>query len=161
MPLVDAVVLEAADHLEPRAVADVGEARVAVAAEVALVDQALFGAIEDRPPGLELVDAIGGLLSVQLGHAPLAEELAAAHRVAEVDLPAVALVGVGERGCRTTLGHDRVSLAEQRLADHAGVEALLGALDGRAQAGPAGSDDDDVVLDGLDLGDVHLRCPRC
>ena len=37
-PLVDAVILQRADHLEAGAVADVGEARIAVAAEVALQD---------------------------------------------------------------------------------------------------------------------------
>src|SRR5215470_3344156 len=42
--LVDRVVLERADHLQAGAVAHVGQARVAVPAEVALRDQALLGA---------------------------------------------------------------------------------------------------------------------
>ena len=47
------------------------------------------------------------------------------------------------------LGHDRVGLAEQRLADERGLDALGRGLDGGAQAGAAGADDDDVVLVGL------------
>ena len=47
---VDAVILQRADHLEPRAVADVREPRIAVAAEVALEDAAVRRAIEQRAP---------------------------------------------------------------------------------------------------------------
>ncbi len=59
--LVDAVVLQRADQLEPGAVADVREARIAVAAEVALADQPVLRAIEDRAPLLELAHALGRL----------------------------------------------------------------------------------------------------
>ena len=62
--LVDAVVLQGADHLQPGAVADVGQARVLVAAEVALEDAAVFRAVEDGPPGFQLADAVGRLLGV-------------------------------------------------------------------------------------------------
>ena len=117
--LMDAVVLQRADHLQAGAIADVGQARVAVAAEVALQDAAVLGAIEDGAPGLELAHAIGRLLGVQLGHPPVVEVLAAAHGVREVDLPAVAIVDVGHRRRHAPLGHDRVGLAEQRLADQA------------------------------------------
>ena len=55
--LVDAVILERADHLEAGAVADVREARVAMAAEVALQDAAVLRAVEERAPRLELADA--------------------------------------------------------------------------------------------------------
>ena len=61
MPLVDAVVLQRADHLEAGAVADVREARIAVAAEVALQDAAVRRAIEHRAPRLELAHAVGRL----------------------------------------------------------------------------------------------------
>ena len=92
--LVDAVVLQRADHLQAGAVADVRQPRIAVAAEVALQDAAVLRAVEDRAPGLQLAHAVGRLLGVQLGHAPVVEVLAAAHRVGEVDLPAVAIVDV-------------------------------------------------------------------
>ena len=149
--LVDAVVLQRADHLEAGAVADVGEARVAVAAEVALQDAAVLRAVEDRAPGLELAHAVGRLLGVQLGHAPVVEVLAAAHRVGEVDLPVVAVVDVGQRRGHAALGHDGVRLAEQRLADEADRRARRRRLDGGAQPGAAGADDEDVVLVGLDV----------
>ena len=48
--LMDAVVLQRADHLEAGAVADVREARIAVAAEVALQDAAVLRAVEDARP---------------------------------------------------------------------------------------------------------------
>jgi hypothetical protein len=151
-PLVDAVVLQGPDHLEARSIADVGEPRVAVAAEVALEDAPVLGAIEDRAPGLELAHPFGRLLGVQLRHPPVVEVLAAAHGVGEVDLPAVAVVDVRHRRGHPALGHDRVRLAEQRLADEPDGEAGGGGLDRRPQAGAAGADDDDVVLVGLDVG---------
>src|SRR5262249_21366382 len=56
-PLVHSVILEGADHFQPRAISDMGEARIFVSAEIALQDPAVFGAIEDRAPGFELADA--------------------------------------------------------------------------------------------------------
>ena len=47
---VDAVVLERADHLEAGAIADVCQARIAVAAEVALEDPAVLRPVEDARP---------------------------------------------------------------------------------------------------------------
>ena len=155
--LVDAVVLQRADHLEAGAIADVREARIAVAAEVALQDPAVLGAIEDRAPGLELAHAVGRFLGVQLGHAPVVEVLAAAHRVGEVDLPVVAVVDVGQRRGHAAFGHDRVRLAEQRLADEADRDAGRRRFDGRAQPGAAGADDEDVVFVRLIFG--HLEDP--
>ncbi len=101
----------------PGAVTDVREARVLVAAEVALADPAVRRAVEEGAVGLELPDPVGRLLGVQLGHPPRVEELAAAHRVAEVHLPAVLAVDVAHARRDAALGHDGVRLAEQRLAD--------------------------------------------
>src|SRR4029079_3793747 len=109
--LVHRVLLEGADHLEARAVTNVRETRVAVAAEVALEDEAVLRAIEQRAPFLELEDAIWRLLRVDLRHAPVVQELAAAHRVAEVDLPVVFLPHVPHGRRDRTLRHDRVGLA--------------------------------------------------
>ncbi len=152
--LVHAVILERADHLEARAIADVREARVAMAAEVALQDAAVLRAIEDRAPGFELADAVGGFLRVKLGHLPVVEVLPAAHRVGEVHAPVVAVVGVGERRRHAALGHDGVRLAQQRLRDDADLGALRGRFDGRAQTRAAGANDEDVVInDGM----IHQR----
>ena len=49
---VDGVILQRADQLEAGAIADVRQARIAVAAEVALVDAAVGRAIEHRAPAL-------------------------------------------------------------------------------------------------------------
>ena len=85
----DDLLLQGADQLQAGAVADVRQARVLVAAEVALADLAVLGAVEQRTVGLQLPDPLRRLLGVQLGHPEVVEELAAAHGVAEVDLPVV------------------------------------------------------------------------
>ena len=59
---------------------------------------------------------------------------------------------VGERRRDAALGHDRVGLAEQRLADEPDVRAGGLGLDRGAQAGAAGADDEDVVR-----ADLRLR----
>ena len=57
--VVHGVLLERADHLEPRPVADVGEARVAVTAEVALRDEPVLGPVEERAPLFQLEHPLG------------------------------------------------------------------------------------------------------
>src|SRR5207253_4182802 len=52
--LVDAVILKSADHLQAGAVADVRQARILVAAEVALEDAPVLGAVEERAPRFQL-----------------------------------------------------------------------------------------------------------
>ena len=54
-------------------------------------------------------------------------------------------VDVGEGRGDAALGHDGVGLAEQRLADEPDRRAARRRLDRRAQPGPAGADDEDVV----------------
>jgi hypothetical protein len=113
VPLVDRVVLERADHLETRPVAHVRESRIAMTAEIPLKDAPIGSAVEQRAPGLELPHAVRRLLGVQLGHAPVVDVLPAAHRVREVDAPAVPIIDVRQRRRDTALGHHRVRLAEQ------------------------------------------------
>ena len=158
---VNGLVLQRADHLQAGAVPDVREPRVPVSAEVALVDQTVLRAVEDGAPVLQLVDPFRGVPRMELGHAPVVQELAATHRVAEVDLPAVARVDVAERCRGPAFGHDGVRLAEERLGDDAGVEAAVTALDGGAQAGAAGTHDEDVMLDRLQVDAGHLANSRC
>src|SRR6266508_3868860 len=138
-------------------VADVRQPGVAVPAEVALEDAAVGGAVEQRAPLLELQHPVGCLLRVELGHAPVVEHLAAAHGVAEVDAPVVLRVDVAQRRGHAALRHDRVGLAEQGLADDRRPGAAGRRLDRGPQAGPAGADDDDVVL--VDLLFGHLKQP--
>ncbi len=144
--LVDAVVLQRADHLQAGAVADVGQPRVLVAAEVALEDAAVCGAVEEGAPRFQLAHAGGRLLGVQLGHAPVVDVLAAAHGVGEVDLPVVAVVHVGQRRGDAALGHDGVRLAQERLAHQPHRHPARRRLDGGPQPRPAGADDQHVVL---------------
>ena len=99
------------------------EARILVAAEVALQDASVRGAIEQRAPGLELAHAIRRFAGVELGHPPVVDVLAAAHGVGEVHAPAVAVVDVRERRRDAAFRHDRVRLAEERLADDADANA--------------------------------------
>ncbi len=153
----DHLVLERADHLEPGPVADVGEPRVGVAAERPLEDPPVAGPVEDRAPALQLVDAGRGLLRVQLGHARVVEQLAADHRVAEVDLPGVVGGHVAERRRDAALGHHGVGLAEQRLADQPDRGPGGSRLDRGPQPGPARADDEDVVGVRLRVGDRHGR----
>ena len=141
----DRLVLERADHLEAGPVTDMGEPRMGVAAERSLQDPAVARAVEHGPPALQLVDPGRGLLGVQLGHARLVEQLAADHRVAEVDLPRVGLGDVPQRGGDAALGHDRVRLAEQRLADEADARTGRASFDGGSQTGTARADHEDVV----------------
>ena len=149
--LVHAVVLQRADHLEPGAVADVRQPRVAVTAEVALQDAAVLGAVEQRAPRLELADALGRLLRVDLRHPEVVQVLAAAHRVREMDPPVVAIVGGRERGRDPALGHHGVGLAQQRLADERDARAGRGGLDRGPEPGAASSDDQDVARDGAEV----------
>ena len=128
--------LQGADHLQAGAVADVGQAGVAVAAEVALADQPVGGAVEQGAPLLQLPHPLGRLLGVQLGHPPVVEQLAAPHGVAEMDLPVVLGVQVAHGRGDAAFGHDGVGLAEQALADHRGLGAGVVGGDGRPQARP-------------------------
>ena len=111
------VVLQGTDHLEAGPVADVGQARVFVAAEVTLKDFAFFRPIEYGSPSLELADAGGRLLGMDLRHARVIHVLAAAHGVGKMNLPVVALIHIRERRRDSPFGHDRMSFAEQTLRD--------------------------------------------
>jgi hypothetical protein len=144
--LVHSVILERADHLQAGAVADVGEAGIAVASEITLQDAPVLGPIEQRAPGLQLANALGSLLRVQLRHPPVVEVLSAAHGVGEVDLPRVAIVHVAQRRGDSPLGHDGVGFPEQRLAHQPHARLRAGRLDGRAQSRAPRADHQDVVL---------------
>ena len=78
-----------------------------MAAEVALADLAVGRAVEQGAPLLQLVDPFRRFFGVQLGHAPVVEELAAPHGVPEMDLPIVLGPEVAQRGRDAALGHNR------------------------------------------------------
>ena len=154
-PEMDAVILQSADHFEARAVAGVREARIAVAAEVALQDFAVFGAIENRAPGFEFVHAVGRLLGMQLGHARIIQILPAAHGVGEMHAPVIAVVDVPHGGGHAAFGHHGVGFAQQRFADQPDFDARARCFDGRAQTRAACADHEHVVIERLVFG--HLE----
>jgi hypothetical protein len=135
----------------------VREPGVAVAAEVALADQPVGSAVEQRAPVLELAHPVGRFLGVQLGHAPVVEHLPAAHGVAEVHPPVVLGPRVRHRRRDAALGHDGVRLAQQGLADDRRARAVLRGLDGGPQAGTSRPDHDDVVVVPFELHQKNLR----
>ena len=141
----DDLLLQRADHLQTGAVTHMCQTRVLVATEVALTDAPVLRAVEQGSPGFQLPHAVGGFLGVELGHPVVVEELATAHRVAEMHLPVVLRVDV-RHGCGdAALGHDRVRLAEEGLAHHGYGLACLAGTDRRTEAGATGADHNDVV----------------
>jgi hypothetical protein len=115
--LVDAVVLQRADHLEAGAVADVGEARVAVAAEVALQDAAVGRAVEEAPHASSSRTRSGASWACSSAISGWLTYWPPRMVSAKCTRQAVAVVDVGERGGDAALRHHRVRLAEQRLRD--------------------------------------------
>ena len=92
--LVDAMVLQSSYQFKTGSVTDVCEPRVTMSAEVSLQYLAVCCPVKDRSPRFEFPNPIGGFFRVQLGHSPVVDVLAAAHRVGEMHLPVVAVVDV-------------------------------------------------------------------
>ena len=88
------LILQRANHLEAGAIADVRQPRIAMPAEIPLQNPAIRRAVEHRAPFLELAHPSGRFLGVDLGHPPVVQELAAAHRVGEMHLPVVAILDI-------------------------------------------------------------------
>jgi hypothetical protein len=114
-------------------------------AERPLGDLAVGGAVEDGAPALEFVDPFGRFAGMQLGHPPVVDQLAAAHRVLEVDLPIVLRVQVAKRRRDPALGHDGVRLAQQRLTNDGSVGPHGRDFDGGAKAGTSGPNHHDIM----------------
>ena len=144
-PHVNAVILKRPDHLEAGPIADVRETRISMAAEVALQDASVRRPIEQRAPRFELAHAIGRLLRVELRHPPVVDVLSAAHRVGEMDLPAVAIIDVGQRRRDASLGHHGVRFAKQRLAHEADRDSRRRRFDRGAKSRAACSDHQHVM----------------
>ena len=111
--LMNAMVLQRADQLQSRAIADMREARILVPAEVALKDASIRRAVKHRAPRLEFAHTIRRLFGMNLRHAPVVHVLPAAHRVGEMHAPVVAIIHVRQRRRDAALGHAGVGLAEQ------------------------------------------------
>ncbi len=161
--LLDAVLVERLqDHVAGAVggvagAADRGLAVVAgVAAEAALVDAPLGGAVERQAHLLQVDHGVDGLAAHHLGGVLVDEVVAALDGVEGVPLPVV-LLDVGERGAHAALRRAGVGAGRVELGQHGGARALAG-LEGRAHAGAAGADDHDVV--DVRLHGVRAR-PSC
>src|ERR1700744_5290698 len=152
---MDAVVLESTDHLKTCPVTYVSQSGIAMAAEVALQNAAIFGAVEECAPGFEFPHTIGGFFGVQLGHAPVVEVLATAHGVREMDAPVVTVIDVAEGGGDSAFGHDGVGFAEKRFADDPNFCAGGSGFDRGTQTGAACPDYQNIVGEALEFG--HLE----
>jgi hypothetical protein len=84
-----------------------------VAAEGSLQNLSTVSAIEERTPLLQLAHSLRGFLSVELGHAPVVQELSPAHRIAKVRTPVVRRIYVRHRGRDAPLSHHRMRFAKQ------------------------------------------------
>src|SRR5437667_9568285 len=147
--LLDAAILQRANHFEASAVAHVTKPLERVPAKGTLQDVSAFGAVEESAPLFEFANAIGGLLSMKLGHAPVVQKFSAAHRVAKMSLPTVGGIHVGHGRGNPAFGHYGVSFSEKRFADHADGSALRERFDRGPQPGAASANNQNVVFAGL------------
>ena len=108
---MDTVILQCPDHFQSGAIADVREPRIFVAAEIPLQNPAIVGAIEYRAPRFEFTHTIRRFFGMQLGHPPVVDVLAAAHRIGEMHLPVVTIIDIGQRRRDAAFGHHGVRLA--------------------------------------------------
>ncbi len=115
-----------------------------VTTEAALVDLALGRAVERQAHVLEVDDGVDGLFGEDLRGILVDEVVAALDGVEGVPLPGV-LFDVGQCRGHAALRRTGVRAGGVELGDDRGLRAGAG-LDGRAHAGAAGSDDDDVEL---------------
>src|SRR6266568_384160 len=120
-------------------------------AEVSLQNLSVSRAIEKRAPCLEFADAFRRFFSVQFGYAPVVEILTAAHRISEMDPPAIAIVDIGQCCRDASFGHHGMRFAEQRFADHSHLRAGGSGFDGSAQACSACSDHQHIVGEPLEF----------
>ena len=129
-----------------------------VAAEAALVDLALGGAVERQAHVLEVEDGVDRLLRQDLGGVLVDEVVAALDGVEGVPLPVVVL-DVGERGGHAALGRAGVRAGRVELRDDGGAGVRPG-LDRGAHPRAPGADDDDVVLVVVDAVDDGVLVGR-
>ncbi len=141
-----AAVLQGADHFQPGAVPYVTQPAEGVTAKGALQDLPVLSTIKERSPLLQFPHTFGSFLGMDLRHAPVVEQLAAAHGVTKVSTPVVCGVHVSHRRGDATFRHNRMRFAEERFAYHAHFRALLQGAERCSQARAAGTDDQHIVL---------------
>src|SRR5438445_9958671 len=103
-----AAVLERANHFQTRAIAYVTKPFVSVAAKRSLQNISVGSPIEKRAPLFQFPHPLGRFLRMYLGHAPVVQELAAAHRVAKMRAPIVRSIDIGHRRRDAAFSHEGV-----------------------------------------------------
>src|SRR5260221_11287110 len=68
--LMDAVILQSANHLQASAITDVGQTRIFVPAEIPLENAAILRSVEHCSPRFEVANPVWGFPGVQFSHAP-------------------------------------------------------------------------------------------
>src|SRR5262249_293359 len=144
--LMNTVILQCADHLQPRSIADVSEPRITMSTEISLENASVFCAIEHCAPRFELAHTIRGFLRVYFSHAPLIDVLTAAHGMREMQLPIVAFIDMGQGRCNSALRHYRVRFAQKRFADQSNPNACSRSFNRSPQSCAAGADHENVIF---------------
>ena len=144
--LVHRMLLQRADHFETRAIADVGQPRVSMAAKIALQNQPFLCPIKKRAPLLEFKHAVRGFLRVDLRHSPVVQKLSPAHGVAKMNFPVVFRIDVSHRSSDAAFRHDGMGFAQKRLADQSGAGTLRRSFNRRPQPGAARANHNNVVF---------------
>ena len=121
----------------------------AVTTESTLQNLPILRAIKKRAPLLQLPHTLGSFLGMNLSHAPVVKQLAAAHGVAEMSAPVVGRIHVGHRRRDSTFRHDGVRFAQQRFRNHAHFRTFCQSSQSRTQASTAGADDQHIVVVGF------------
>src|SRR5690606_31724191 len=126
--------------LEPRVVARVGGAAVAVRTEEALADAAVGLTRERHAPALEVVDAAGGVAGDDLDDRRVGEEVRLTQGVCGVLLPAVVRVHRAEGRVDAARGEGRVRVVLATLAHGEHLDAALGEFDRGSESRAARAD---------------------
>jgi hypothetical protein len=143
--------------LPPRVVAREAGPPVPVRAEEALGETPVRLASEARAPTDEIVDRGGRLPAEELDAGRVAQPVPLPECVRGMLLPAVLRIHRPERGADTARGEHRVRIVTAALSHAEHLDAALGKLDRRSQAGGAGADDENAGRGAVLLGLSH--CP--
>ncbi len=88
---------------------------------------------------------------MELRHAPVVEQFAAAHGVAKVGTPVVGGVHIGHGRGDPAFRHNSMGFAEERFADHPYIGAFCQRSERGSQPRAAGADDQYIVVVGLEF----------
>src|SRR6516164_6153096 len=128
-PLMNAVVLEGANHFQSRPVPNMGESGIFMPSKVPLEDPSVRCSVKQGSPGFQLIDTSGCFPRVKFCHPPVIHVLTAPHRIGKMDLPVVPVIHIGEGCGNATFRHYRVCFSQQGFAYQANRNAMCAGLD--------------------------------